>query len=595
MEIIIQAIHEIIKKKVSHSKYIDLIIPSGISEADVNKIISEIGDGIKLRMVYDHEIVSGFKLIYGDFELDASMDSKAEDLADFLKKKLSGSAKDTFLEELTVAVSEYKSKQSVVERGVVKSIKDGVCIVDGLRDCMYQELVLIDGKFSAIAMNIEKNQIGTVLLDLSGEINIGDKVERTKRVVSVGVSEDIIGRIVDPLGNPIDGKSSIKADKFLPVEKVAPDVISRKPVDRPLLTGITAIDALIPIGRGQRELILGDRQTGKTSIVMDTIINQKGKDIICIYASIGQKESKLARIADVLRETGAMEYTIIVSSSASDSATRQFLTPYSATAIGEYFLEKGKDVLIIYDDLTKHAVAYRELSLLLRRPPGREAYPGDVFYLHSRLLERSCSLSDDLGGGSITSLPIIETQAGDISAYIPTNVISITDGQIFLETDLFYKGVRPAINVGLSVSRVGSAAQTKPMKKVAGKLKVTLAQFRELEAFSQFAGELDQNTKDILERGKKIVELLKQTNNSPRTNTESVITIFAVNKGIFDKIKLEEIREVNTKMQEYIAMFAMELVDDIDKNKWDEIIETKLHEICQEFLKSYKDGFSKTN
>ena len=403
------------------------------------------------------------------------------------------------------------------------------------------------------------------------------------------VGEALIGRTVSALGEPKDGKGPIKSDKSYPVEKIAPGVITRESVKQPVQTGIKAIDALIPIGRGQRELIIGDRQTGKTAVAIDTIINQKGQNMICIYVAVGQKESKVRKIAAKLEETGAMDYTIVVSASASEPAALSFLAPYAATSMGEYFMDQGKDVLVVYDDLSKQAVAYREISLLLRRPPGREAYPGDVFYLHSRLLERAAKLNKDFGGGSLTALPIIETQAGDVSAYIPTNVISITDGQIFLETDLFYKGIRPALNIGISVSRVGSSAQTKAMKKVAGKLKLNLAQFRELEAFAQFGSDLDESTKNQLELGRRLTEILKQPQFQPMPVENQVCIIYAVGNGLFNSIPVEKISETEKAFLQYMATQSKNVLDEIKKSKeLSESTEAKLKKAIEQFLQSMK-------
>lgn len=569
-----------------HSK-IEITSNSSLS----NNVIKSISDLFENKIIItqhiDRSIISGFIIRYGDFEIDASFDKKVENLEDYLLKITEHSK--SVLEDIKKGIESFRVKSSSQETGFVESVRDGVCFSTDLAGCMYQELVTIAGSIRGIAMNIEKNRVGIVILGDASKIKVGDKVERSNRVISIGVSNELLGRVINPLGEVVDGKNQISYTKYYPIEKVAPGVIARKPVDKPLLTGITAIDALIPIGRGQRELILGDRQTGKTSIAIDTIINQKDQDIICIYVAIGQKESKLARLVEKLNEKGAMEYTIIVTASASSPAAMQFIAPYSATAIAEYFADAGKDVLVIYDDLSKHAVAYRELSLLLRRPPGREAYPGDVFYLHSRLLERSCNLNEEAGGGSITSLPIIETQAGDISAYIPTNVISITDGQIFLESELFYKGIRPAINVGLSVSRVGSAAQTKPMKKVAGKLKLALAQYRELEAFSQFSADLDDQTRSQIDRGKKTTELLKQSNYSPNKNADSVITIFAINNGLFDAYDISNLINIKNAFISYIQNMYSELYNKIDNRIWDEEVEVKLKEVIQEFAKQYSN------
>jgi len=422
-------------------------------------------------------------------------------------------------------------------------------------------------------------------------IKEGDEVRSTGKILSVPVGEMMIGRVVNPLGEAIDGKGEIKSETFYPVEKVAPGVITRKSVSVPVQTGIKAIDAVIPVGRGQRELIIGDRQTGKTAIAIDTIINQKGQDLICIYVAIGQKESKIARIVAELEKRGAMEHTIMVVAGASDPAALSFISPYSGCAMGEYFLDKGKDVLIIYDDLSKHAWAYRQISLILRRPPGREAYPGDIFYLHSRLLERSARLNENFGGGSITALPIIETQAGDVSAYIPTNVISITDGQIYLETDLFYKGIRPALNVGLSVSRVGSAAQTKVMKKVAGKLRLDLAQFRELEAFAQFGSDLDENTKKQIERGRRTVEILKQDQYEPMAMPNQVAILYALTNGFLDDVEVEKIKAWENDFHKYLKTSNKEILNSIAEKKElsDEIV-VALEKAINEFKEVYQNG-----
>ena len=395
----------------------------------------------------------------------------------------------------------------------------------------------------------------------------------------------MIGRVVNPLGQAIDGGKDIKTSKFYPIEKIAPGVMTREKVNQPLQTGIKAIDALIPVGRGQRELIIGDRQTGKTAVAIDTIINQKGKDILCVYVAIGQKESKIARIVQKLRETGAMEYTVVVVAGASQAAALSYIAPYAGVAIAEYFMDQGKDVLCVYDDLSKQAWAYREISLLLRRPPGREAYPGDVFYLHSRLLERACRRNKESGGGSITALPIIETQAGDITAYIPTNVISITDGQIFLETDLFYKGIRPALNVGISVSRVGGDAQIKPMKKVAGKLKLALAQFREMEAFAQFSSDLDAETKKQIDLGQRMVEILKQPQYEPVSVSQQVAVIYAVSNGYANEVAVKDMRDWEEKFHDFLENSKQALLDRIEKGEWDEKVEGELKEACKEFKK----------
>ncbi|MER2150945.1 MAG: F0F1 ATP synthase subunit alpha [Candidatus Limivicinus sp.] len=448
-------------------------------------------------------------------------------------------------EEMVTALKEELQKvpngADVYQTGTVLSVSDGICRITGVSDAMAGELIEFTHDLRGMVMDLEKDNIGVVLLGDYSDLQEGDQVRRSGRIIEVPVGEGLIGRVVDSLGNPIDGAGEIHTTQTRPIESPAPGVIQRQPVSVPMQTGIKAVDALIPIGRGQRELIIGDRQTGKTAIALDAIINQKGKNMICIYVAIGQKESTVAGCVQKLREHGAMDYTIVVCASASESAPMLYIAPYAGAAMGEYFMYKGKDVLIVYDDLSKQAVAYREISLLLHRPPGREAYPGDVFYLHSRLLERAARLSDEFGGGSMTALPIIETQAGDIAAYIPTNVISITDGQIFLETDLFNSGVRPAVNVGLSVSRVGGSAQLGAMKQVAGRLRMDLAQYRELAAFSQFGSDLDKATQATLHRGDRMTELLKQGQYAPMEAADQVVSIFAVNEGFADGIELRDI------------------------------------------------------
>jgi F-type H+-transporting ATPase subunit alpha len=459
------------------------------------------------------------------------------------------------IEELKKEILDFDAKAKEETIGEVAEIGDGIAKIYGLKEAKSGELLTIEtkaGNVTAMALNLEETSIGAIVLGDYKSIKSGDKVKCTGEVAKIDVSDEIIGRVINPIGEPIDGKGKIKKDKSMPIEKVAPGVITRQGVSIPLQTGLKAIDALIPIGRGQRELIIGDRGTGKTAIAIDTIINQKDlpkdKRPICIYVAIGQKKSKIARIMAKLEEFGAMDYTTIVLAGASDPASLSFIAPYSGCAVGEYFMEQGKDVLIVFDDLTKQAWAYRQVSLLLRRPPGREAYPGDVFYLHSRLLERAARLNKDFGGGSMTALPIIETQAGDVSAYIPTNVISITDGQIFLESDLFYQGIRPALNIGISVSRVGGAAQIKAMRKVAGKLKLAMAQYRELAAFAQFASDLDAETKKTIERGKRITEVMKQPQYEPMPVEEQVVVLYAVNNGYLDGYEVSEIVNVEKEL-----------------------------------------------
>lgn len=444
---------------------------------------------------------------------------------------------------LTMELEGFEKKLEVAETGIVVQVGDGIARVYGLRNVMFNELVEFEGGITGLALSLDQDSVGCVILGDDEEILEGGMVKRTGRVADVPVGEAVLGRVIDPLGRPLDGRGPVETTSRRHLEVIAPGVVKRQPVKEPLQTGIKAIDSMIPIGRGQRELIIGDRQTGKTAIAVDTIINQKDTDVYCIYVAIGQKKSTVAQIVRTLEEHGAMEYTTVISATASDPAPLQYIAPYAGAAIGEDFMFAGKHALIVYDDLSKHAVAYRTMALLLRRPPGREAYPGDVFYLHSRLLERAAKLNDELGGGSLTALPIIETQAGDVSSYIPTNVISITDGQIYLETDLFFAGQRPAVNAGLSVSRVGGNAQTKAMKKVAGRLRLELAQYRELAAFAQFGSELDKSTQERLQRGERLTEILKQDQYVPMPVEEQVVQIFAGVNGFTDDIKVEKVRD----------------------------------------------------
>ncbi|WP_145404863.1 F0F1 ATP synthase subunit alpha [Staphylococcus epidermidis] len=486
-------------------------------------------------------------------------------------------------------IENYESEMSVTDVGTVLQIGDGIALIHGLNDVMAGELVEFHNGVLGLAQNLEESNVGVVILGPYEEISEGDEVKRTGRIMEVPVGEEMIGRVVNPLGQPIDGQGPINATKTRPVEKKATGVMDRKSVDEPLQTGIKAIDALVPIGRGQRELIIGDRQTGKTTVAIDSILNQKDQDTICIYVAIGQKDSTVRANVEKLRQAGALDYTIVVSASATDPAPLLYIAPYSGVTMGEEFMFNGKHVLIVYDDLTKQAAAYRELSLLLRRPPGREAYPGDVFYLHSRLLERAAKLNDDLGGGSITALPIIETQAGDISAYVPTNVISITDGQIFLQSDLFFSGVRPAINAGQSVSRVGGSAQIKAMKKVAGTLRLDLASYRELESFAQFGSDLDEFTAKKLARGERTVEVLKQGQNNPLPVEHQVLIIFALTKGYLDDIPVQDITRFEEEFNHWADSNATELLNEIretgalpDADKFDSAIT------------EFKKGFNKS-
>jgi F-type H+-transporting ATPase subunit alpha len=492
--------------------------------------------------------------------------------------------RNSILDNLKKEITKYKVDQHEERIGVVVEIFDGIARLSGLSTVRASELVEFDTGALGVVLNLEEETVGVIILGDQKGIHEGTTVKSLNRILDIPVADGLIGRVVNPLGVAIDGRGELKSTKSYPIERVAPGVITRQSVDQPMQTGIKAIDALIPIGRGQRELIIGDRQTGKTAIAIDTILNQKGQNLTCVYVSIGQKDSKLRQLETRLRDGGAMDYTVIVSAGAQDPASLQYLAPYAGVAVAEYFMDKGQDVLIIYDDLSKHAVAYREISLLLRRPPGREAFPGDVFYLHSRLLERACRRNKEYGGGSITALPIIETQAGDISAYIPTNVISITDGQIFLETDLFFKGIRPAVNVGNSVSRVGSSAQIKAMKKVAGTLKLDLAQFRELEAFAQFGSDLDETTKKQLNRGRRAVELLKQAQYSPARTEDQVIALYALTRGYMDDVPVEKIRAFESGLIDYVNTNCKEFAADIQKDKmWSDASEAKLKEVIAEF------------
>lgn len=491
-------------------------------------------------------------------------------------------------EEIIQKLKSFEARVEIGITGEVREVTDGVVRISGLRDLSYSEMVEFESGILGVAINLEEEEVGAIVLGDHLSIRQGDRVKGTGRLLSIGVSDKLIGRVIDPLGNPLDGRGTISTKAYYPIEKIAPGVVKRRPVNTPLQTGLKSIDSMIPIGRGQRELIIGDRGTGKTAIALDTIINQKDQNVICIYVAIGQKTSRVAQLVDILNKHHAMDHTIVVAASASDPASLQFIAPYTGCAIGEYFMDKGKDALVIYDDLIKHAWAYRQISLVLRRPSGREAYPGDVFYLHSRLLERACRMSEEFGGGSLTALPIIETQAGDLSAYIPTNVISITDGQIYLESDLFYAGVRPAVNVGLSVSRVGGAAQIKAMKQVAGRLRLELAQYRSLAAFVQFATDLDEKTKQQIERGARFTELLKQKQLVPLSVEKQVVLIFAASFGFLDDITIEKIAEFETKYLEYMETIHRKLMQTIKKGG-------KLEAELIEDLKEATEDFKKTN
>ena len=544
------------------------------------------GTSVDFETRTEESLIGGLRLQLGDTVYDGSLyymlsrlgqelesqEDTGEDLAVYFQEKLAAADREP----------------GCFQTGVVLSLADGICRIAGLSDVMAGEMLQFEGGLRGMVMDIEKDTVSAVLLGSYEELHEGAQVRRTGKVMEVPVGEELIGRVVDGLGRPVDGRGALLTTHTRPVESPAPGIIARKPVTVPLQTGIKAIDALVPIGRGQRELIIGDRKTGKTAIAVDTIINQKGKDVICIYVAIGQKESTVAGIVAKLRELGAMDYSIVVSAKASDPAPMLYIAPYTGAAMGEYLMYQGKHVLIVYDDLSRHAVAYRELSLLLHRPPGREAYPGDVFYLHSRLLERAACLNDENGGGSMTALPIVETQAGDISAYIPTNVISITDGQIFLEEGLFNSGVRPAINAGLSVSRVGGAAQPKAMKQFASRLRMDLAQHRELESFAQFGSDLDKATRDALNRGRKLTELLKQKRYDPRTVAEQVVAIFAANEGYMDDLDTGKVPEFEQGLTAYVYAQASDLCQAIESGaKLDQNQIGQLRELIEEFKKDF--------
>ncbi len=574
-------------------KKLDISIKSAepLSDEEMKKLTQIICETfISCHNEVDSELIGGVQMKVGDTVYDGTLVHQLDRLSQDVENN--SRASDKQMQDIAESIKEQLTKVNdgidVFQTGEVISVGDGICRVSGLADCMAGEMLEFPGGLKGMVQDLDKENVGVVLLGPFSHIQEGDTVRRTGRIIEVPVGECMIGRVVDAMGTPIDGKGPIKAEQFRPVESPAPSVLDRKPVSVPMQTGLKAIDALVPIGRGQRELIIGDRQTGKTAIALDAIINQKGKDVICIYVAIGQKESTIAGVVEKLRSFGAMDYTIVVAANASEPAPMLYIAPYAGAAMGEYFMYKGRDVLVIYDDLSKQAAAYRELSLLLQRPPGREAYPGDVFYLHSRLLERAARLSDEAGGGSMTALPIIETQAGDISAYIPTNVISITDGQIFLETDLFHSGVRPAINVGLSVSRVGGAAQIGAMKQVAGRLRMDLAQYRELASFAQFGSDLDKSTRDTLHRGARMTEILKQGQYKPMSAADQVIIIFAGSEGYTDDIELGDIARFETEVIDYVNRNYPELHDEIlGGKKLSAEQQKKLRECIEQFKKTF--------
>ena len=574
-------------------KKLDISIKSAepLSDEEMKKLTQIICETfISCHNEVDSELIGGVQMKVGDTVYDGTLVHQLDRLSQDVENN--SRASDKQMQDIAESIKEQLAKVNdgidVFQTGEVISVGDGICRVSGLADCMAGEMLEFPGGLKGMVQDLDKENVGVVLLGPFSHIQEGDTVRRTGRIIEVPVGECMIGRVVDAMGNPIDGKGPVNAQQFRPVESPAPSVLDRKPVSVPMQTGLKAIDALVPIGRGQRELIIGDRQTGKTAIALDAIINQKGKDVICIYVAIGQKESTIAGVVEKLRSFGAMDYTIVVAANASEPAPMLYIAPYAGAAMGEYFMYKGRDVLVIYDDLSKQAAAYRELSLLLQRPPGREAYPGDVFYLHSRLLERAARLSDEAGGGSMTALPIIETQAGDISAYIPTNVISITDGQIFLETDLFHSGVRPAINVGLSVSRVGGAAQIGAMKQVAGRLRMDLAQYRELASFAQFGSDLDKTTRDTLHRGARMTEILKQGQYKPMSAADQVIIIFAGSEGYTDDIELGDIARFETEVIDYVNRNYPELHDEIlGGKKLSAEQQKKLRECIEQFKKTF--------
>lgn len=549
-------------------------------QADLRKYIMDrfVKEDVSIEYRQDPDIIGGFILNAGDTEYDKSyrtalkrmkenLHSKAAEYTELSENTAEKSSVGDIISVLKTEVKDFEVKSGATETGFVTRLGDGIAQVHGMNSVMYGELVEFETGIRGIVQNLEEKTVGVVLLGDDHGLTEGSSVVRTGKRAGIGVSDELLGRVVDALGAPIDGLGAINAEDYFPIEREAPGVIERKPVSVPLQTGIMAIDSMFPIGRGQRELIIGDRQTGKTSIAVDTIINQKDKDVVCVYVAIGQKSSTVAQVVGTLKKYGAMDYSVVICASASDPAPFQYISPYSGTAIAEYFMSKGRDVLIVYDDLSKHAVAYRAMSLLLHRPPGREAYPGDVFYLHSRLLERSSRLDDEHGGGSLTALPVIETLAGDISAYIPTNVISITDGQIFLESELFNAGQRPAVNFGLSVSRVGGAAQTKAMKKAAGNLRIDLAQFKEMEIFTQFSSELDQSTTELLDHGRMLTELLKQPLYNPLPQYEQVILLYAAQHGLFKGIPLKELKEYCSELMNYIRTYGQDIIAELEQNK----------------------------
>ena len=562
--------------------------PDSAQKAKLEDVLSKkYGKAVDLVWQEDRTIVGGFRIELGTEIIDWTAEGRLSQLKEKLVELKPGAG--SVIPLIRDAVRSWVPEVCAREVGSVLTVADGIAYVSGLENATYGEILLFEGGIRGMVQELRPGRIGCILFGRVEEVSEGTAVYRTGKTAGIGVSDAMIGRVVDALGAPIDDAGDIRADEYRMIESPAPGIIDRQPVNTPMQTGILSIDSMFPIGRGQRELIIGDRQTGKTAIAIDTILNQKGKDMICIYVAIGQKASSVAQIAELLRRHDAMSYSIIVCAGAGESASMQYIAPYAGAAIGEYFMNKGKDVLIVYDDLSKHAIAYRALSLLLGRSPGREAYPGDVFYLHSRLLERAAKVSDKLGAGSLTALPIIETQAGDVSAYIPTNVISITDGQVYLEPNLFNAGVRPAINVGLSVSRVGGAAQIKAMKQVAGTMRLDLAQYRELAAFAQFGSDLDKATKAKLERGARLVELLKQPQYQPMPAQEQVASIYAATRGYMDDVPVDQIRRFESEMLAFMRDTRKDVLDAIkDKKVIDEAVEKALNEAITAFKQGYQ-------
>jgi F-type H+-transporting ATPase subunit alpha len=581
----------------------ELIYVTPPTEAELGEITGFVRkkygrDDITVKLIKDESLISGFQLRIGNRMYDWSQKGRSEQLRDRLekKKKVSLPSDSDVISVLKSEVDAFKLEAEDQEVGFVKTIGDGIATVSGLDHVQYGEIVVFENGIKAMAQDIRENEIGVILFGDEREIEQGTKVKRTEKRAGIPVGNEFLGRVIDALGAPIDGGGPIKSEGYRPVENDAPGIVDRKQVTVPLQTGILSIDSMFPIGRGQRELIIGDRQTGKTSIALDTIINQKDKDVVCIYVAIGQKASTVAQLANTLKQHGAMSYTCIVNAGASEPAPLQYIAPYSGTALAEFFMYQGRDVLIVYDDLSKHAAAYRAISLLLGRPPGREAYPGDVFYLHSRLLERSSRLTPEAGGGSITALPIIETQYGDISAYIPTNVISITDGQICLESDLFNEGMRPAVNVGLSVSRVGGAAQTKAMKKAAGSIRIDLAQFREMQVFTQFSSDLDDSTKDMLKYGNGLMQLLKQPIGHPLSMAEQVVTLCAAMHKVFQDVPVDQVKSTQVKMLDHFNEQKPDIMSAITiGQQLTPDLEKQITDSAGEFVKKLQEEQSKDN